>query len=229
MSPSLVIFDCDGVLIDSEVLAQRIEVEVLTAHGFPVTLEEVAARYLGISGAAMFADLGVRFGRPVPDVTIEELHARIAAACETELTAMPGIHGLLDRLSAPACVASSSRPERLAHTLGLTGLHHRFAPHIFSATMVANGKPAPDLVLLAARTMGTPPAQCVVVEDSIPGVRAGVAAGMRVVGFCGGGHCPPGHGDRLREAGAAAVFAQMDALAETLGRGAAESRGRATP
>lgn len=216
ISPALVIFDCDGVLIDSEVLSQREEVACLAAHGFPVPPREVAARYLGISGAAMFADLEARFGRKVPQALIDDLRDRIAAACEVELAAMPGIHELLDRLPMPVCVASSSRPERLAHTLGLTGLHHRFAPNVFSASMVANGKPAPDLFLFAAAQMGAAPAACVVVEDSVAGVRAGVAAGMRVLGFCGGGHCPPGHGNALRAAGASAVFAHMDALREPL-------------
>jgi len=220
ISPALVIFDCDGVLIDSEVLSQREEVACLAAHGFPVPREEVATRYLGISGAAMFADLEARFGRKVPQALIDDLRERIAAACETELTAMPGIHALLDRISAPVCVASSSRPERLAHTLGLTGLHHRFAPNVFSASQVANGKPAPDLFLFAAARMGAAPARCVVVEDSVAGVQAGVAAGMTVLGFCGGGHCPPEHGRALRAAGARAVFAHMDALRDPLaGRG----------
>lgn len=133
---------------------------------------------------------------------------------------MPGIHALLDRISAPVCVASSSRPERLAHTLGLTGLHHRFAPNVFSASQVANGKPAPDLFLFAAARMGAAPARCFVVEDSVAGVQAGVAAGMTVLGFCGGGHCPPEHGRALRAAGARAVFAHMDALRDPLaGRG----------
>lgn len=218
MSPTLVIFDCDGVLIDSEVLAQRIEVACLTEHGFPMTHDEIASRYLGISGAAMFADIEARFGRPVPEAVIDDLRDRIAAACEAELAAMPGIHDLLDRLGAAACVASSSRPERLAHTLGLTSLYHRFAPHVFSSTMVANGKPAPDLFLHAARTLGAAPAQCVVVEDSVPGVTAGVAAGMRVVGFCGGGHCPAGHGERLAAAGAAALARDMAGLAALLPR-----------
>jgi HAD superfamily hydrolase (TIGR01509 family) len=213
---ALVIFDCDGVLIDSEVLSQREEAACLAAHGFPVPLEEVATRYLGISGAAMFADLEARFGRKVPQALIDDLRDRIAAACETELAAMPGIHDLLDRLPVPVCVASSSRPERLAHTLGLTGLYHRFAPNIFSASQVANGKPAPDLFLFAAARMGVAPDSCIVVEDSVAGVRAGVAAGMTVYGFCGGGHCPPDHGRGLLAAGASAVFAHMDALAAPL-------------
>lgn len=222
--PALVIFDCDGVLIDSEILCQRIEAECLAEHGFAMPFEDVAARYLGLSAATMFADLEALFGRPVPPALIEDLARRTAASFEAELAAMPGIHALLDGLGVPACVASSSRPERLAHTLGLTGLHHRFAPNVFSASQVANGKPAPDLFLYAARRMGTDPAACLVVKDSAAGVRAGVAAGMTVIGFCGGGHCPPDHERTLLAAGASAVLPHMDALAETLGAGRAAAR-----
>ena len=110
------------------------------------------------------------------------------------------------------CVASSSAPERLRHSLSLAGLLHRFEPHIFSATQVARGKPAPDLFLFAAASMQRRPAACVVIEDSVPGVQAAVAAGMRVIGFTGGGHCRPGHAERLRAAGAAAVADDMRRL-----------------
>jgi HAD superfamily hydrolase (TIGR01509 family) len=215
--PALVIFDCDGVLIDSEALSIRVESRCLIAHGYDMDEAEVAARYLGISGAAMIADLEARFGRPVPPALLADMTEQAHLLFESELAAMPGIHALLDRLSVPACVASSSRPERLAHTLGLTGLYERFAPNVFSSTMVARGKPAPDLFLHAARQMGAEPARSVVIEDSVAGVTAGVAAGMRVIGFCGGGHCPPDHGARLAEAGAASVYAHMDEIADALG------------
>jgi len=220
ISPSLVIFDCDGVLIDSEALAQRVEAACLAEHGFAIPIEEIAQRYLGISAAAMFADLEQRFGRPLPDGFAELLSRRIATLFEAELAVMPGVAALIDRIEAAVCVASSSRPERLRHTLSLVGLHHRFAPNIFSATQVARGKPAPDLFLFAAERMGVAPSACVVIEDSVPGVQAGVAAGMRVMGFTGGGHCAPGHGSRLLEAGATTVFDRMDKLAPALaGRG----------
>src|SRR5262249_48012586 len=138
--------------------------------------------------------------------------AEYAALCEAELQAMPGIEAVLDAVPAKMCVASSSAPERLRHTLGLVGLHQRFEPYVFSATMVAPGKPAPDLFLFAAERMGVAPAACVVVEDSVPGVQAAVAAGMAVVGFTGGGHCAADQAERLRAAGAVSVVARMSGL-----------------
>jgi len=122
---------------------------------------------------------------------------------------MPDLVPLLDRLAVPACVASSSDPERLRISLGAVGLYDRFHPHIYSAVQVARGKPAPDLFLLAAERLGVAPAACVVIEDSPAGVAAGLAAGMAVVGFTGGGHCGPDHGRSLRAAGAGEVVPSM--------------------
>src|SRR6185295_6438439 len=139
---ALVIFDCDGVLIDSEYLACRIEAEVLTAHGFPLTTDEVRDNYLGLSLKREIELLTERFGRSPSAEVIAAMHAGSNAAFESELEAIPGIHHLLDRLQVPCCVASSSSPERLRFTLGLTGLYDRLQPHIFSATMVKHGKPA---------------------------------------------------------------------------------------
>lgn len=205
MSGGLVIFDCDGVLIDSEPLAIRVEAALLAEAGIAMTGDEIAERYCGLSMTAMLADLEARFGRGL-GVDFAARHAtRFAALCEAELRAMPGIRELLDALPVKMCVASSSTPERLRHTLGLAGLYRRFAPHIFSATMVPHGKPAPDLLLLAAERMGTETERCAVVEDSVPGVTAAVAAGMAAIGFAGGGHCALGHAERLRAAGALAV------------------------
>jgi HAD superfamily hydrolase (TIGR01509 family) len=175
---------------------------------------EIRERYTGISAAAMFEDVESRFGRKLPADFAAILYRRNEALFEAELEAIAGVAALIDALPCPACVASSSEPERLAHTLGLTGLYDRFAPNVFSAVQVANGKPAPDLFLFAAHEMGAAASACVVVEDSIAGVRAGVAAGMTVLGFCGGGHCGPGHGARLLAEGAAAVFDHMDELAK---------------
>jgi HAD superfamily hydrolase (TIGR01509 family) len=208
-APDLVIFDCDGVLVDSEVLACRTDAAVFTEIGFPETADSIMARYVGISAKAMFADVAARHGRALPDDISERLHARLATVFAAELSAIPGIADAVRALTAPVCVASSSRPERIRHSLTLTGLVDLFAPHLFSATMVANGKPAPDLFLHAASRMGADPARCLVIEDSLAGVTAGVAAGMRVLGFTGGGHCGPGHAERLIAAGAATTFSRM--------------------
>jgi HAD superfamily hydrolase (TIGR01509 family) len=212
----LLIFDCDGVLIDSEMLAIRIEVTLLAEFGIAITAEEIVERYCGLSMKAMLADLEARFDRPLDDEFSAAHAARFAALCETELRAMAGVTELLDALTHRTCVASSSSPERLRRTLGLTGLYRRFDPHIFSATMVANGKPAPDLFLFAAERMGAAPARCVVIEDSLPGVAAAVAAGMTAIGFCGGGHCAEGHGDRLRAAGATVAVETMPEVLSAL-------------
>jgi HAD superfamily hydrolase (TIGR01509 family) len=156
--------------------------------------------------------LGCRLG----DSFATDHAARFAAICETELRAMPGIDAVLDGIVGQTCVASSSTPERLRHTLGLAGLYRRFDPHVFSATMVERGKPAPDLFLFAAQRMAAEPMACVVIEDSLPGVAAAVAAGMTAIGFVGGGHCRLGHADRLRQAGASVVVEAMTELLPAL-------------
>ena len=210
--PRLVIFDCDGVLIDSELIACRADAECFAEVGLPVTLEDIKERYVGTSAKFMFADVEARYAQRLPEDFAERIRMRIATAFEAELTAMPGIEDVLDALPCARCIASSSSPDRLRHALSLVGLRARFEPYIFSATQVANGKPAPDLLLLAARAMGVEPRACLVVEDSIAGVQAGVAAGMRVLGFTGGSHCGAKHADRLRAAGASDVFSDMRQL-----------------
>jgi HAD superfamily hydrolase (TIGR01509 family) len=212
MIPDLLIFDCDGVLIDSELIACQVDAACLTEIGWDHTVEDILDRYVGRSTAAMFADLEARAGKKLPEGFAETLRQRLAAAFETELAAIPGVADVLDQLSCRICVASSSAPERLRHSLSLAGLHDRFAPHIFSATEVRRGKPAPDLFLHAAGRMGAPPHRCLVIEDSVAGVQAACAAGMTVFGFTGGGHCRPGHDERLRREGASVIFADMAQL-----------------
>jgi len=198
----LVIFDCDGVLIDSEVLASRIDAEELSSIGYSITLEEVALRFTGLSAATMRQRVEEEWGRPLPASFELTVQKRIKDSYRAELQAISGIDDLLKRLSLRRCVASSSAPDKLKLGLDITGLWHHFAPHVFSASMVSAGKPAPDLFLYAASQMETEPAHCVVVEDSIAGVRAGIAAGMTVIGFTGGGHCVPDHADQLLASGA---------------------------
>jgi HAD superfamily hydrolase (TIGR01509 family) len=178
--PELIIFDCDGVLIDSEAIACRADSACLAEIGIAMSAEQIMDRYLGISADTMCADIEQRQGRALPPDFAETLRLRVAAAFETELMPMVGVEAALDALPQRRCVASSSAPERLRHSLSLAGLLHRFEPHVFSATQVARGKPAPDLFLFAAASMHTDPAACVVIEDSVPGVQAAVAAGIRV-------------------------------------------------
>jgi HAD superfamily hydrolase (TIGR01509 family) len=212
MTVELVIFDCDGVLVDSEMISCRVDAACLSESGFPTTVEEVMERYVGISTAAMLADIAERHGRALPEDFPERLRRRVANAFATELVAVPGVAEALAAIAHRVCVASSSTPERLRHSLGLVGLWARFAPHVFSAAQVPRGKPAPDLFLFAAAQMGVDPKRCLVIEDSLAGVAAARAAGMAALGFCGAGHCRPGHAERLAAAGAALTFADMAQL-----------------
>ncbi|MFJ6616719.1 HAD family hydrolase [Kitasatospora sp. NPDC091335] len=182
----LVIFDCDGVLVDSEVIAVRVLVRLGEEYGWPLTEAEAVERFVGRSEAACQALVAERLGEEtatVWDRRFRELHAE---AVDAGLTPVDGLPEALAAITLPTCVASSGTHEKMRHTLGRTGLHDRFAGRIFSATEVGRGKPAPDLFLHAARSMGVDPAACVVVEDSRPGVEAARAAGMRSLGYAGG-------------------------------------------
>ncbi|MFF7747918.1 HAD family hydrolase [Streptomyces sp. NPDC007971] len=182
----LVIFDCDGVLVDSERIAARVQVSLGAELGWPLTQEEVVERFIGRSHAAIREQVAARLGEETAAIwsaRFEQLHRE---AVDADLAPVDGLPEALDAISLPTCVASSGSHDKMRHTLGRTGLHDRFAGRIFSASEVAHGKPAPDLFLHAARRMGVDPAACVVVEDSRPGVLAARAAGMRAFGYAGG-------------------------------------------
>lgn len=216
--PDLLIFDCDGVLIDSEILVCRLTAEELTRLGFPITLDTVIESFAGRSEQAMLDEIERDWGRPVPDAYRSGIRKRIDSAYAGELRIMPGIADLVERIAIDACVASSSYPAKLALGLRATGLYDRFAPNVISAAAVAHGKPAADVFIYAAGWMRRPVAACVVIEDSVPGVRAARAAGMRAFGFTGGGHVRPGHAERLLQAGAEQVFhtyAELERLLPT--------------
>jgi HAD superfamily hydrolase (TIGR01509 family) len=182
----LVIFDCDGVLVDSEPISIRIDVEMFAEVGMTVSEQEVIERFVGRAPEELARAVEEQLGHPPPDDWEERGERRLRHAFEAELQPVAGIREALERISLPVCVASSSPPERLRFKLELTGLYERFAGRIFSAAEVANGKPAPDLFLHAARRLGFEPAGCVVVEDSRYGVQAARAAGMDVLGYAGG-------------------------------------------
>lgn len=209
---ALVIFDCDGVLVDSEVIFGRVLGECMIAADFPITMDEAMVFGLGKNRITLTAAVESRFGRSLPEGFFEAMRARVDLAFERELTPIAGIEELLESLSAPRCVASNSHLDRVRHALTLTRLLPLFEPHIFSASQVERGKPAPDLFLFSARQLGAQPADCIVIEDSATGVEAARAAGIPVVGFCGGSHCPSGHADQLLAAGCSHVFAQMPSL-----------------
>jgi HAD superfamily hydrolase (TIGR01509 family) len=185
-SIELVIFDCDGVLIDSEPLGIKVDVAVLHELGWALSEAEVIERFVGRPDRENRQAIEAHLGRALPDGWTDAVDERYRQAFAAELTPVDGVLDALDRITLPSCVASSGTHEHLRYTLTLTGLYERFAGRIFSADDVARGKPAPDLFLYAAREMGADPARCVVVEDSRPGVEAARAAGMRVLAFAGG-------------------------------------------
>jgi len=179
----LVIFDCDGVLVDSDRISLRIQAERISALGLETSYEDCIRDFLGLGMPATLRILAERLGRPVPEEWEAELDAAVRDGFQRELTPVPGIVEALDRIELPACVASSGSHEKMRLTLGLTGLRDRFAGRIFSADEVKRGKPAPDLFLHAASRMSIPPERCIVVEDSPFGIAAAKAAGMLALGF----------------------------------------------
>jgi HAD superfamily hydrolase (TIGR01509 family) len=205
----LVVFDCDGVVVDSEVLACTALAGVLGRHGMPVAPEEVSARYLGRSTGFVLEDYRRRLGRGLPATFLAELQDAIAAAFRAGLTPIAGVEPVLAGLAVPYCLASSSSRPRIDLALAVTGLSAYFGDRIYDAAMVAHAKPAPDLFLHAAKAMGKAPARTLVIEDSVSGVAAGKAAGMTVWGFVGGSHCVAATEARLREAGADRIFSRM--------------------
>ncbi|MDO3702436.1 HAD family hydrolase [Micromonospora sp. C28SCA-DRY-2] len=182
----LVIFDCDGVLVDSERIAVRVNIALGAELGWPLTEAEVVERFIGRSSTSIGEQIAARLGQGVAATWAERFDLAHRQAVDAGLSAVDGINDALDEITQSTCVASSGTHEKMRHTLGRTGLYSRFEGRIFSATEVAHGKPAPDLFLHAAATMGVPPAACVVVEDSLYGVRAARAAGMRCFGYAGG-------------------------------------------
>jgi HAD superfamily hydrolase (TIGR01509 family) len=207
----LVIFDCDGVLVDSEILAVEIDQRILAEFGWHLSTEEIVERFLGKSSATFTAHLEEFLGRALPADWEDQYTPLYRDAFATSLHPVAGITTALDAIPTLSCVASSGSHEKMRHTLGLTGLYPRFDGRIFSATEVAHGKPAPDLFLHAAAGMGVAPERCVVIEDSKYGVRAATAAGMHAFGYAGG-LTPP---DWLAAEGAT-VFTDMTDLPRLL-------------
>ena len=211
----LLIFDCDGVLVDSELLACRTDAEALTELGFPYTTEQIMRRFVGVSLKDMVAAIEAEHRRALPADFGARLTRRLLDRFETELKPIAGVREALLALPDRRCVASSSTPDRIASSLRAAGLADLFE-HVFSAVEVSRGKPAPDLFLHASARMGVPPRACLVIEDSPSGVQAARAAGMPVIGFAGGGHCGPGHRDKLIAAGAERVLADMRELTDAV-------------
>ena len=209
MRPHLIIFDCDGVLVDSEVLSCRCLCEALAGCGIEVGLEETLDLFLGRSLDAVLEHYQ-GLGRPIPRQFPAELMAKVQETFRAALCPIEGVGSVLEGLRMPHCVASSSTLDRVSLSLSLTGLARHFGDRLYTAQMVDRGKPAPDLFLYAAWRMQADPARTLVIEDSVSGVRAAKAAGMTAWGFVGGSHYRVRDGAaNLHEAGADRVFARM--------------------
>lgn len=224
--PALVIFDCDGVLVDSENIA-LLEVRRGAAElGVRLSAAQAIDRFLGFSFDESMQRIEIESGARVPEGFRSRVAARILARLELEVAAVAGVREAIGALSAKVCVASSSGPERIERSLKKAGLYDRLAPNIFSTSMVSRGKPHPDVFLHAARAMGVSPQDCLVIEDSLPGVTAAAAAGMAVFGFAGGSHFKAAkQSPRLKAAGASLTFRDMRRLPD-LAAAAARARPR---
>jgi len=213
--PGLIIFDGDGVLYDTEPIVCRVQAEVMNALGYAIT-EADARQHIGKTGAEFYRAMEGRFAATLPGDMNERFVKRYREVLGQGLAPMPGAVKLLGRLAVPFCVATNSTRLRLGVTLEATGLTGLFRGRAFSVSEVARGKPAPDLFFHAADVMGSAPADCLVIDDNVHGIAAGIAAGMRVIGFVGGSHVASDQTARLKDAGAEAVAADMDALSHFL-------------
>lgn len=212
----MVIFDCNGVLVDSEMIAASVAAEEFTRAGFPLTAEIISHYFTGRRSSDMFAAVEAVMRRRLPANFGAIVTAATLRRFRTELRATPHAAYALSWLRGPKCVASSSSLDRIRVSLETTDLLRFFEPYLFSANDVPQGKPAPDLLLHAAAKMGVAPADCIVVEDSAPGVAAAHAAGMTAIGFVGGTHSDPSVGASLMAAGARTIIADMRALKSTV-------------
>lgn len=212
--PDLVIFDCDGVLVDSEIIAARVEADLLTDVGFEITAEELAETYAGLT----FKDVLMRVEEisniPFQISLLDRADELVDRRLRAEVRAIEGVHEAVAAVPAPFCICSNSRTERIEFMLEKVRLLPMFSGRIFSALETPTGKtkPSPDVFLHAAKTLGAEPSRCFVIEDSVHGVMGATAAGMRVIGFTGASHSYPGHADALTEAGAETVIRRWTEL-----------------
>jgi HAD superfamily hydrolase (TIGR01509 family) len=211
----LIIFDCDGVLVDSEVVGNRVYAEYLTAQGYPHSASECNAKYLGMSDVHVM-NLFENSGRSLPDTFLNDINSIMDDKLSKNLNPISGVERMLKSIDIPYCVSSSGTPMKIQNSLTKTGLIKYFDGHLFSSAQVENGKPSPDLFLFSANQMGVKPSRTLVIEDSKAGVMAGVSAGMKVVGFTGGSHISVGHSRSLLDLGAHYILTDMRELNDLL-------------
>jgi HAD superfamily hydrolase (TIGR01509 family) len=212
----LVIFDCDGVLVDSEPLAAEAYERVYEKHGMSGVGASIIAQCIGLKQADILVKIKELTGHQFPDHAHDDIWAETKQLFTEKLAETEGLRHFLDALPAARCVASSSSLERIHHSLEITGLAPYFGEAIFSSSMVKRGKPAPDIFLYAAERMKADPSLCVVIEDSPLGVEGAVAANMTAIGYTGGGHTYDGHAERLMSRGAVVACASWDAVKDEL-------------
>ncbi|ACM35769.1 MULTISPECIES: HAD family hydrolase [Rhizobium/Agrobacterium group] len=219
----LTLFDCDGVLVDSEIIAAKVESKLLTEAGYPISVEEMGERFSGMTWKNILMTIEKEVDIPLSASLIDKSEALLDQRLAREVKLVEGVTYALSRLQGPRCICSNSSSQRLDMMLTKVGLKEFFAPHVYSAKDLGADrvKPKPDIYLHGAAQFNVKPQNCVVVEDSVHGIHAARAAGMRVVGFTGASHTYPSHADRLTEAGAETVIARMmdlpaviDAMAE---------------
>lgn len=209
----LLIFDCDGVILDSMVLHTEVEASSYRDIGIHITAEELVARFAGVAQSEVSRVLSLESGVEVPPNLDRRIEEKKVQVFSERLRSMPGIFEALEEVNAlPRCIASGTGVASLKHMLSVTGLYAHFSPHIYSSEMVPRGKPFPDLFLYAADRMNHDPDTCIVIEDGVAGVQAGKAANMTVLGFTGGSHTTQNHKKELLDAGADIVFSSMQEL-----------------
>ena len=211
---NLIIFDCDGVLVDSEIIAARVESKLLTEAGYPISAEEMGERFAGMTWKNILLAVEAEASIPISASLIDKSETILDKMLAEEVQIIDGVKFALSRLSQPRCVCSNSTTKRLDAMLTHVGLKPYFESHVYSARDLGADrvKPKPDIFLHGAKQMNVAPSKAIVVEDSVHGVMAARAAGMRVIGFTGASHTYPTHGDRLIEAGAETVIARMSEL-----------------
>jgi HAD superfamily hydrolase (TIGR01509 family) len=210
----LIIFDCDGVLVDSEIIAAQVESMLLTEAGYPISVEEMGERFSGMTWENILFQVEREASIPISASLLDKSEQLLDLRLEQDVQAIAGVQSALSRLNLKRCVCSNSSSKRLDMMLGKVGLKPLFAPHIFSAKDLGADrvKPKPDIFLHGAKQMAVSPSRAVVVEDSVHGIHAARAAGMRVIGFTGASHTYPSHADTLTDAGAETVISRMSDL-----------------
>lgn len=212
MDCELIIFDCDGVLLDSEMISCAEDADAYCRIGYKITAQEMAFRFAGVPGDSIDKIISEEMGKKIPLGFRSTIQEKILLKYRSELRAIEGVEETLKQLKIKKCVASSSAPAKLALGLVETGIFELLYPHIFSTKLVEKGKPHPDIFLYAAKQMGVSPDKCLVIEDSVAGITAAKAAGMRSVGFIGGSHCSDSQSDRLISAGANVIVSEFKSV-----------------